>query len=62
MAELAKRTSISQDKALALTGSLKSRGILVNITPPELAKQWSQVLGVAEQEMALFFIEAEYVI
>lgn len=62
IAALVTRTGVSQDKVLALTGALTSRGMLVDVTPTELAARWSQSLGVAEQEMALFLIEADYVL
>ncbi|MDP2431047.1 MAG: hypothetical protein Q8O33_03355, partial [Pseudomonadota bacterium] len=60
--ELAKRTGVSQDKVLAHTEALTSRGMLVDIRPSELAERWSQSLGVAEQEMVLFLIEADYLL
>ena len=62
IAELVSRTGISEDKVLALTRALTSRGMLEDITPTELATRWSHVLGLEEQEMALFLIEADYVL
>ncbi len=62
IAELVSRTGISEDKALALTRALTSRGMLEDVTPTELTTRWSHVLGLEEQEMALFLIEADYVL
>lgn len=61
-AALVMRTGISPDKVLALTGALTSRGMLVDISPTELAARWSKILGVADQEMALFLVEADYLL
>jgi len=61
-AALVERTGVSLDKVLSLTGALTSRGMLVDITPAELAARWSQILDVAEQELTLFLIEADYVL
>ncbi|OYY94433.1 MAG: hypothetical protein B7Y41_06250 [Hydrogenophilales bacterium 28-61-23] len=59
---LSGRTGVPATEVLSLTGALTSRGMLVEVTPTELAARWAQQLQVPEHEMVMFLIEADYLL
>lgn len=59
---LSKRAGVSEQRIIEVTTAITSRGNLVGLTPIDLAKQWADRLRVDETDIAIFLVEAGYVL
>lgn len=59
---LSNRAGISDQLIVEVTTAITSRGDLEALTPADLAKQWAGRLGLDETDMAVFLVEAGYVL
>lgn len=58
---LSNRAGVSDQRIIEVTSAIASRGDLVPLTPADLAKLWSRSLGLDETDVAVFLVEAGYV-